>query len=120
MRSATGGSFPAFTRAASCGASPKALGNFEASVTTSGPSNFPMSLLPLCASAPAATTPLKAATTRTTASRVWGGLFRIVRHRVVIDASPLVVQTLYRRPGADYRDNPTESLPFHGRSVAEE
>src|SRR5215510_4601048 len=105
IRSPTGGSLPAFTSAASCGASLKVLGNFEASVTTSGPSSFPMSLLPLCASAPAATTPLRAVTTRTAANRVRSGLFRNVLHHVTIDASSLLVQPLCLTLGADYPDN---------------
>ena len=75
MRSATGGSLPALTSSASCGASLNALGNCAASVTISGPSSLPMSLLPVCESALVATTPLKAATTRTAASRVRSGLF---------------------------------------------
>ena len=45
MRSATGGSLPALTCSASCGASLNALGSFAGSVTTSGPSSFPIKVL---------------------------------------------------------------------------
>src|SRR2546425_8289392 len=42
IRSATGGSLPALTRAVSCGDSLKLLGNLAGSVTTSGPSSLPI------------------------------------------------------------------------------
>ena len=65
MRSATGGSLPAFTSAASCGASLNVFGNFAASVRTSGPSSFPIRLLPaFCAIAAAATAQVSAPTAR--------------------------------------------------------
>src|SRR3989442_305088 len=70
-RSATGGSLPALTSSASCGASLRLLGSFAASVTTSGPSSLPMNvLLPaFCASAPAAMTPLSAPIASVSVSR---------------------------------------------------
>src|SRR5688572_21389767 len=46
MRSATGGSLPALTSSASDGASLKPLGTCAGSVTTAGPSNFPIRELP--------------------------------------------------------------------------
>src|SRR5207248_9471994 len=66
IRSATGGSLPALTRAVSCGDSLKLLGNLAGSVTTSGPSSLPIRvLLPaLCASSPAAVAPQRVAATR--------------------------------------------------------
>ena len=71
IRSATGGSLPALTSAASCGASFSVLGTFAGSVTTSGPSSLPIKpLLPaLCASAPAATAALSTPTTSVIMSR---------------------------------------------------
>src|SRR5215472_4495392 len=55
MRSATGGSLPALTSSASCGASWNLFGNFAGSVTTSGPSSVPIkALLLLAARAPTA------------------------------------------------------------------
>ncbi len=65
MRSATGGSLPCLTSSASCGASLNVLGAFAASVTTSGPSSFPIKLLPaFCAMAAAETTQVSAPTVR--------------------------------------------------------
>ena len=65
MRSATGGSLPAFTSAASCGASLNVFGSFAASVTTSGPSSLPIRLLPaFWAMAAAAAIEMSAPTTR--------------------------------------------------------
>src|SRR5437870_3274494 len=70
IRSATGGSLPALTNAASCGASLKVLGCFAGSVTTSGPSSFPIRpLLVAWASAPAATTQMSAPARRVIVSR---------------------------------------------------
>src|SRR5262249_44394483 len=71
MRSATGGSLPAFTCAANCGASLNFLGAFAGSVTTSGPSSLPIRLLLETdwASAPTATTPTSATTRSVIMSR---------------------------------------------------
>src|SRR2546425_8534760 len=70
MRSATGGSLPALTSSASCGASLNVLGNFAGSVTTSGPSRLPIKLLLEAApSAPTATTALSTPATRATRQR---------------------------------------------------
>src|SRR5262249_42499310 len=81
MRSATGGSFPALTCSASCGASLNVLGAFPASVTTSGPSSLPMRelLLGPCASAPTPRAPLRRLATRMAVNR---------DARVVMDVSP--------------------------------
>src|SRR5262249_42452137 len=64
MRSATGGSLPALTSAASWGASLNVFGSFAASVTTSGPSSLPMRLLPAFCAMAAAATQLSAPATR--------------------------------------------------------
>src|SRR5215831_19819539 len=71
MRSATGGSLPAFTCAANCGASLNFLGAFAGSVTTSGPSSLPIRLLLETdwARAPTATTPTSATTRSVIMSR---------------------------------------------------
>src|SRR5947209_3218609 len=125
IRSATGGSLPALTRAVSCGDSLKLLGNLAGSVTTSGPSSLPIRvLLPaLCASAPAAMAPQRMAATRTTVSR--DRTVRICTLRRHLLMTRLLVsrgsnQVLVPSPGADYRDMPMaspESMPDRGFPV---
>src|SRR5437660_10359760 len=70
-RSATGGSLPALTSAASCGASLSCLGSFAGSVTTCGRSSLPIKepLEATCARAPAATRQTRAPTTKVTVNR---------------------------------------------------
>src|SRR5206468_3914489 len=129
-RSATGGSLPALTSSASCGASLRLLGSFAASVTTSGPSSLPMNvLLPaLCASAPAATTPLSAPIASVSVSRDRSVRFHGIRLSSVMRV-PLSRCAASRRlslgsgrsecahlphglveVGPDYRDIPAASL----------
>src|SRR6266436_786450 len=125
IRSATGGSLPALTRAVSCGDSLKLLGNLAGSVTTSGPSSLPIRvLLPaFCASAPAAMAPQRMAATRTTVSR--DRTVRICTLRRHLLMTRLLVsrgsnQVLVASPGADYRDMPEaspESMPDRGFPV---
>ena len=64
-----GGSLPALTSSASCGASLKDLGHFAASVTTSGPSCLPIRLLPIWAIAPAAPRVMRSPVARATTIR---------------------------------------------------
>src|SRR5690242_11583888 len=89
MRSATGGSLPAFTSSASCGASLNVLGNWAGSVTTSGPSSLPTSGLLLCATAPAAMAIVSAP--RTSAA--------VVRKRRMLMTPPLSVPAALGDPG---------------------
>src|SRR5262245_7076990 len=100
MRSATGGSLPAFTSSASCGASLKVFGLFAASVTTSGPSSFPMrALLPIWASAAAASAAVRSPA-RTTIRNRDGNLRLGIRPPWVI-APPPFPQLVLRLARAD-------------------
>ena len=90
MRSATGGSLPALTSSASCGASLNVLGNFAASVTTSGPSSLPIRpLLAIWARAPAATPMVSSPTTRAIMNRDRRSRVRGVRPRSVMTRPPI-------------------------------
>src|SRR6185503_10773858 len=106
MRSATGGSLPALTSAASAGASLKVLGAFAASVTTSGPSSLPIrELLPTWARAPAATTVVRspitsAITNRDRRPRVCGACRRSVMTVLPCAARPPRSERADRSPVA--------------------
>ncbi len=93
MRSATGGSLPALTSSASCGASLNFLGAFAVSVTTSGPSSFPIRLLlpALWARAPATTAALRTSPTRASMPRDRKVRDRNMRRSWVIVHSPFVL-----------------------------
>ena len=93
MRSATGGSLPALTSAASCGASFSVLGNFAGSVTTSGPSSLPIRpVLPAWARAPAATTAVRSPTSRAIRNRDLRWPVRGVHQGVNHDRPPMTAR----------------------------
>src|SRR6266851_9996624 len=128
MRSATGGSLPALTSAASCGASFSVLGIFAASVTTSGPSSLPMRpLLAIWARAPAASTVVSSPTMRAITIRDLRWRVRGVRPRSVMTRPPLaaalpfvraLTAALWPRPRPPTRDLYVGGiLPRRGHSV---